>query len=647
MKSKTMIRRVAATHFLAAAIASGACSKDDGKPAAEPGAGKAAESATNAETDALIARIGVEPGPVEQKDGPAALLAKVSGSVELCRLGEETCSAAKKDDALFTGDRLRAATGALAVILFPDASTAELAEVSSLAIGSRAALADPASSAAVLSGVARFSVSPRAPGEGPFVVFTPAGLVATKGTVFGVGVAADGDARVGVESGAVEVAGAVAFDTPVSLEASHALELSAAGELAAPTPWAEDDWGVWRDQADTDLSVAATANLHGAALTVLAADLERSYEALASLGTEVSKFEADVAAKASANDAAGYSAELPAGALAIDASFLAALRVEWLTHAYVARALLAQDLYVRHPDAVVWAKLEAPVHAAVLWPKRFDATTVAFFEPLRVQYYLHHPRGRAHARLVGIAVPSFYASVTPPELAAGNARAKLQFKPFTPPAVRATASARPVWIAAPNARWHAKLKAEAAPPRGKVAFWSRPAKLKSTALLNAQIKAQVKPAFAVRPPQARGQLQAKAAFALGHKIKVAPPDLDAAAKARASWTAPDLEAGADRELTAKLDRPEAKGKLGAKGKLELPDAKAKLGAKGKLELPQAKAKLNAKSKANAAANAAVAAKADAKAKAKAGVQLKVKAPEVKPPQLKAEGKASAKFKLGT
>jgi hypothetical protein len=649
MKSKTMIRRVAATHVLAAAIASGACSKDDSKPVAELGAAKAAEGATNAETDALIARIGVGPGPVEQKDGPAALLAKVSGPVELCRLGEETCSAAKRDDALFSGDRVRAAPGALAVILFPDASTAELAEISSLAIGSRAALADPASSAAVLSGVARFSVSPRAPGEGPFVVFTPAGLVATKGTVFGVGVAAGGDARVGVESGAVEVAGAVAFDAPVNLEASHAVELSAAGKVAAPTAWAEDDWGIWRDQADADVSVAATASLHGEALAALAADLERSYGALASLGSEVADFEADVAAKASTNDAAGYRAQLPAGALAIDAAFLAALRVEWLTHAYVARAALAQDLYVRHPGAVAWPKLEASVHAAVLWPKRFDATTVAFLEPLRVQYYLHHPRGRAHAQLVGIAVPTFYASVTPPELAAANARAKLQFEPFTPPAVQATATARPVWIAAPSARWHANVKADVAPPRGKVAFWARPAKLKSKALLGAEVKAQVKPVFAVRPPQARGQLQAKAAFALGHKIKVAPPDLDAAAKARASWTlagsTPDVKAGAERELTAKLERPEAKGKLSAKAKLDVPEAKGKLSAKAKLELP--KAKLGVKSKANAAASAAAAAKADAKAKAKVGAQLKVKAPEVKPPQLKAEGKASAKFKLGS
>jgi hypothetical protein len=287
----------------------------------------------------------------------------------------------------------------------------------------------------------------------------------------------------------------------------------------------------------------------------------------------------------------------------------------------------------------------------VLWPKRFDATTVAFFEPLRVQYYLHHPRGRAHAQLVGIAVPTFYAGVTPPELATANARAKLQFKPFTPPAVRATATARPVWIAAPSARWHAKLKADVAPPRGNVAFWARPAKLKSKALLGAEVKTQVKPVFAVRPPQARAQLQTKAAFALGHEIKVAPPDLDAAAKARASWTlagsTPDVEAGAERELTGKLGRPEAKGKLSAKTKLDLPEAKAKLGAKAKLERPQAKAKLGAKSKANAAVSAAAAAKADARAKAKAGAQLKVKAPEVKPPQLKAEGKASAKFKLGT
>jgi FecR protein len=652
MNSKTMITRVAATHLLAAALLSAACSKDEGKPATESGAAKAAESKSQSENAALIAQIGVEPGPVEQKDGPAALLTKVSGQIELRRLGEETYSVAKQGDALFAGDQVRAAAGARAVVLFPDASAAELAEVSSLAIGSRDAVADPASSAAVLGGVARFSVSPRAPGEGPFIVFTPAGLVATKGTVFGVGVAASGDARVGVESGEVEVAGAVAFDAPLSLEASHAVELSAAGQLAAKTPWTEDDWGAWRDQAEAGLDVGATANLHADALAALTADLESTYGAVVSLGSEVASFEADVAAKASANDAAGYRAQLPAGALAIDASFLAALRLEWLTHAFAARALLAQELYVRHPEIAAWAKLEPRVHAAVLWPKRFDATAVAFFEPLRIQYYLHHPRGRAHAQLVGIAVPSFYASVTPPELALAELKPKLRFKAFTPPAVQASATARPVWIAAPSARWHAKVKADVAPPRGKVAFWVRPPQLKSKALLNAEIKAKVAPAFAVRPPQARGQLKAPAGFALGHKIKVAPPDLDAAAKARASWTlagsAPAVEGSAKRELSAKLPAPhalDANAKLSAKAKLKAPEAKAKLSVKGKLDVPDAKATVAAKTRALGAATAN--AKANAKAEAKVGAQLKVKAPEVKPPQLKASGKASAKFKLGT
>jgi hypothetical protein len=638
MNSKTMIRRVAVTHLWATVILSAACSKDEGKPSAEAATVKAAESAPRAENAALIAQIGVEPGPVEQKDGPAALLAKVSGPIELRRLGEETYAVAKQGDVLFAGDQVHAAAGAGAVILFPDASTAELAELSSLAIGSRVAAADPASSAALMEGVARFSVSPRAPGEGPFIVFTPAGLVATKGTVFGVGVAADGDARVGVESGEVEVAGAVAFDAPLSLEASHAVELSAAGQLAAKTPWPQDDWGVWRDQADADLNVAAAASLHADALVALAADLEHSYDAVARLGAEVASFEADVAAKASANDAAGYRAQLPAGALAIDASFLAALRVEWLTHAYAARALLAQELYVRHPEVVAWTKLEPRLQAAVLWPKRFDATTVTFFEPLRIQYYLHHPRGRAHAQLVGIAVPSFYAGVAPPELAGAGIRSKLGFKPFTPPEVRATATARPVWIAAPNLRWHAKLNADVAPPRGKVAFWVRPPQLKSKAMLNADIKAKVVPAFAVRPPQARGQLKGKAGFALGHKIKVARPDLDAAAKARTSWTlagsAPKVEAGAERELTAKA-------KLNAKAKA--PEAKGKLSAKAKLGL--AEAKFSAKKRALATSTAD--ARVNSKAEAKAGAELKLKAPEVKPPQVKVSGKASAKFKLGT
>jgi hypothetical protein len=646
---------------LVATLATG-CQKDDKKPEVAPSAteGKAADPAATGDraatdvkvdTGALAAKVGVDPGPVERKDGAAAVLAGGEGEVK--KLGEETFADAKAGTALYTGDQVRTAAGGQASIVFPDESTAELAELTTVGIGSRVATADPASSAAVLVGVARFTVSARAPAEGPFLVFTPAGVVATKGTVFGVGVAAGGEARVGVEDGAVEVAGAVALDAPVTVEAASAVEVEAAGTVGAVSAWAEDDWGVWRDSAEADLKVDAAFDAHVAALDDLAVELEAGYAELAALGDASASFEAEAAADASAGDSAGYEASLPEGAATIDASFLAATRLELLTFAYAAHATAAADLYVRHPDVVVYAPAAPRISAAVLWPKRFDATAAAYFEPLRVQYYLHHPRGRLNAELVGVAVPEFYARVTPPEVPRAKVAGKLKWKAFVAPQVTATAIARPVYIAAPSVDWRAKAKIHAAPPRGKVSFWVRPPELKAKAYLGADIKARVTPVFAVVPPAPRGQLKVDWKARIGGKIKVAPPDLRAAASARARYQvgigAPDLRAGANAKVGAKVAVPDvrvrapevkagAKAKIGAR--VVVPDVKAKV----KVAVPSVKAKV----KGGVDAVGGVAGRA--KAGVKAGANVKVKAPQVKikAPSIKVKGeaKASGKLKIG-
>ena len=299
--------------------------------------------------------------------------------------------------------------------------------------------------------------------------------------------------------------------------------------------------------------------------------------------------------------------------------------------------MLAADLYLRHPDVVVWTAVEPRVQAAVLWPKRFDAMAALYFEPLRVQYYLHHPRGRMHAQWLGVAVPAFYASVTPPEVPSAELDMKLKFKAFTPPSVKFAATARPIWIAAPAANWRAKAKLKVAPPRAKVAFWVRPPSLRAKAILGASVKGKIAPAFSVRPPAARGALNAKWGIALGHEIKLAAPDLQAAAQARASWkaeaAAPDLHA--ERRRSSTLPR--------------YPTSKPRFMGTPRRE--SAKAKLDARAKAEAAAHAKAAAKAKAAAHSKlagasASLNAKVKAPRIKLPRSRPKPRVSASFKLG-
>ena len=641
MNSKLTMRTFIPALLLTHLAASGCGKSDDEAKAADTAQ---LEGTAKAEPAKLIEDIGVEPGPVQQTGGAAAVIAEATGQVEVRALGEEGFHAAGVDSKLFPGDQVRAGEGASLTVAFPDESTAQLAELSTLAIGSRAATEDPASSAAVLSGVARFSVAPRAPAEGLFIVHTPAGLVATKGTVFGVGVAADGDARVGVEQGEVEVAGAAALDAPVSLATNQAVELQAQGKVEAPAAFVEDDWGTWRDTAEANVDVSATANAHAEAMANLEGELKTTYASLEKLAAEMTTFEAQAEAAAQADAKATYEAKLPEAEATIDASFLTALRLEWLTQAYAAHAVLAADLYVRHPDMVAFAKIEPGVHAAVLWPKRFDATCALYLEPLRVSYYVHHARGRAHAQLVGVAVPSFYAQVTPPAVPSVKARGKVGFKVYATPTLVAHASARPIWIGEPSANWHAKVKGKAAAPRGKVAFWVRPPELKSKAVIGAKVRGEVSPVFASAVPTARGQLKAKAGLALGHKIKIDPPNMDAAAKARAEWKGELPTANADMHANAHAampEMPDVHGKAELKGKAGL-KGEAALKAKAHEEL---KAARDAEAKVKADAHG----KADAHAKAAAGMggNLKLEAPkvEVKAPKVKAEAKGSAKLKL--
>lgn len=631
------------TLCVASAVIATGCSKDNQKAVAP-----AVAEAPPVSTESLIEQVGVEPGAIERSGGPAAIIAGSDGSMEVKRLGEESF-AAVRNGVLYPGDQVRVGDEGRATILFVDQSTAEIAELSTVAIGSRVATADPASTAAVLSGVARFTAAPRSPGEGPFMVFTPGGVVATKGTVFGVGVAATGESRVGVESGAVEVAGSAALDAPIELGADAVVAIAATGKLEAKKPWPEDDWGVWRDRVESDLDVAATASLHGGAMTTLAAELTESYDALATLGRQVAAFEAQAALAASGEDTAAYQAGLPKGEAAIEASFLSGLRLEWLTHAYASRAALTADLHVRHPELVVWANVGPRVDAAVLWPKRFDATAVAFFEPLRLQYYVHHARGRAHAPFVGVSIPAFFAEVTPPALPPGQL--ELRFKAFVPPVPSFKGNAHPVWIAAPNAGWHAQAKAHVAPPRGQVAFWMRPAKLKAKATLGAQVKAKLPTRFDVHAPSPHARLKGKWDFTLGEKVAVAPPDLGAAAIARSSFAVgggiPDLTVGAhmDERAAAHGLHANVNADVNAKVKLKGPELRAQLRAEAKLKAA-AREKARAEARLAAAQRTSADVASKARASASGGVKVKLKVPQVSAPKVSGSAKAESRGTKG-
>lgn len=611
------------------------------------------------------ADVGVKAGGIahDDKEGPAAVLTAANGTVEVRRVGETQWTAAKADAKLYAGDTLRTADNATATITLADESIVEVSEVSSIGIASRDGTADPGSAAAVLGGVARFTVTPRAPAEGPFRVYTPSAVVLTRGTTYGVGVAASGEARVGVESGAVDVVGLAQLDAqPIALPKAQQVVIAADGKVGTAAAWPADDWGTWRDEQDASVKLDVAFDANAAALADLNKALIDGYAELQHNADAAVTFEATAATSAEKNDPAMYTAALPEGAATIDASFLLSSRLETLTWAYAGHAALATDLYVRHPAELEakWAVVAPQVDAAVLWPKRYEVTATAYFEPLRAQYYVHHPRGRAHAQLVGIAVPQFYAQVEPPAIDPVSVRGKLKGQVWIAPEMTYHASARPIWIAAPNASWHASVKAHAAPPRAKVAWYVRPPQLKSNLLVGANVTGKWNSKLDVQPPQPRAQLAAMWTIPVGIKVKIAPPDLSAAATARAK-----VKIGANGELIRdhRMDvaMPSGNVKADIKGKagVAVPDVKGKVGAKVGVgvAVPDVKAGVgvNVRDHRDAAVGVGAKAGGDIKAKVggavKAGADIKVKVNVPKPPPppaVKVEGKvkASGGFKIG-
>ncbi len=334
-------------------VAAAGCSKkSDGDKAPTATAPEAKTEAPSFDPAALAAAIGIAPGAVlPDDDAGADAVATGDGELQLRRLGAELFEPQKGDLKLWAGDQLRTAAGATATIVLADQSVVELAEETAVAIGDRDAGADPASSVAVLYGVARFSVSPRGAGEGPFLVFTPAGVVAAKGTTYGVGVAVDGSARVAVEEGEVEVAGQADPTATVAVPADQQLVISPAGEL--PKPAAVDgDWGSWRDGTEVDADPEVLVRDHRAQLDVLVPAIDTDYGELVDLTTETQGIEGQAADYEAAGNTAGYADVEPSWGASIEASFLASLRLEQLTFAALSHAYIAEELYARHPDQV-------------------------------------------------------------------------------------------------------------------------------------------------------------------------------------------------------------------------------------------------------------------------------------------------------
>jgi hypothetical protein len=557
----------------------------------------------------------------------------VKGTVEVRRLGETKYAAAKADTQVYGGDVVRTGENATATVTLADESVIEVAEVSTIGIASRHGSADPSSSAAVLSGVARFSVSPRAPGEGAFRVYTP-GAVILKGSTFGVGVAGSGEARVGVETGAVDVIGLAALDAkPVTVEGGASVVLAANGDVGSPSPWPTNDWGTWRDGADAKI-VTAALDAHPNAMTK-----PRPPQGRLRGPVGERRLGRHVRSECRGERERERHREVRSCCPRARDDRRVACRGNSAQTGTV-DAVLATDLYVRHPAQVEaqWTVIAPSVDAAVLWPKRFEVTAVGYLDPLRMQYYVHHPRGRIHAPLVGITVPVFYAKVTVPEIDGERVRGRVKTKIWLAPDVQFAATTRPVWVSTPSIDWRVKVKVAPPPMRGNVTS-TCVRRSSRRILVGANATGSWASKLTVAAPEPRMNLRAAWSIPVGVKVVVGAPDLAFAAKARAGMK---VDAGARVDARARIDAPpppdvNVKAKIKAKVDVRVPEVK----------MPSVKAKIGIGIGGGAGAGAGGGgAAAGAGVKAKAGAAVKVKAPEVKAPSVKVKGEAKGKIKLG-
>jgi hypothetical protein len=200
-----------------------------------------------------------------------------------------------------------------------------------------------------------------------------------------------------------------------------------------------------------------------------------------------------------------------------------------------------------------------------------------------------------------------------------------------------------VWITAPSADWHAKIKVTPAAFRGGASWYVRPPAFKAKAIVATAPSATYVTKIKVAAPAPRASLGAAWKVPVGVKVKVAPPSWDVAAKARGSFK---LGAGASGDVRGVavhragkvvVPAPDVRAKVKV-AVPQPPDVKAKV----KVVVPDVKAKVGVGVKAGAGVAGDARAKASIKVKAP-DVKVKVKAPEVK---LKGKAEAKGKIKIG-
>ena len=468
------------------------------KPAAPPPpAPPPAPAGPRVDVDSLTARVGVKPGGlVTPGVGPEGSIMWSEGTVSVRRVGEDRFVEATPKMALFSGDTVWTGPHTEATIALADETLVQLAEESVIVIGNRAVSADPASSVALLYGVARMSVSPRARGEGAFVTSVGSALVAAKGTAFAVGVVAGGAARVGVEHGEVEVAGARALDRPVTLGPSEVSTIDVAGAVSPPAEFKLDDWGQWRFTAEQSPDLPALARLHADRLVGEEARLDTLYLSLQKVVTNASTLTWQAEENTSPKAAAEYKATAQERGASIEAAYRLSTEIARVTHAALSDAFILAELRARHAAELgpQISEFTQEIAAAELYDKKLQLVSAIYLGPLRAAYYAHTARGRARATSLDMPAPSF-AQVKLTDVSAAEIGKRVPPGLYVPPRLESSAHLHPLWQRAPKIGWDERLTLQPVPER-QGSWYLAPERVVARVLAGVPSAPPAPPAFA-------------------------------------------------------------------------------------------------------------------------------------------------------
>jgi hypothetical protein len=489
--------------LLAALVATPACRKDSGpSPGAQPAQAPAPGlRAPEIDIASLANRVGIKPGPLTHSGvGPAASIMTVMGVVHVRRVGEDRFTETVSNTPLYAGDNVWTEPHAQAIIALADDTLVQMADETAISIGNRAIASDPASSVAVLYGVARLSISPRARGEGAFLTGAGPAIVGAKGTVFCVAVAAGGFVRVGVEHGEAEVAGAAALDKPATVETAEVVLVDAKGLVGKVEPFKIDDWGQWRFAIEASTEPAAAARVHADRLVTAESRIDADYLVLQSLGTTASTLTWQAEANAKPKGLAEYKSSAGERAASIEAMYRLSVEIARLTSSVLSDAFILTELYRRHPKEVEPQFMEFGRESAgaLLYNKKLQVVSEVFLEPLRPAYYAHTARGRARAASLDLPSPGVLAQVKLTEVPPAEIAKRVPASLYVPPRLESSTRPHPVWQRAPRVGWDERLTLQPVPPR-QGSWYLPPAQVEGHLVAGVVPAGPLPPAFAAEP----------------------------------------------------------------------------------------------------------------------------------------------------